>query len=75
MTSLAPPICFQCGLPATTGAADHFNRLSDGRTCPSCAERLLASLPPLLPGLCHRNETDSEPELAEQGEADFDVPA
>jgi hypothetical protein len=41
------PICFQCG--QTTGDLTRFNRLPDGRACPTCADRLLFALPSLLP--------------------------
>ena len=30
-----------------------MNRLADGRACPTCAERLLETLPPLFPGFGH----------------------
>lgn len=59
------PICMGCGKP--TGPLPRLNELPDGRPCPSCAERLLDSLPPLLP------RTDFE--LAEgEGWAEEDDP-
>jgi len=47
MASDPAPICIQCGQPAS---ASRLNCLRDGRPCPSCSERLMASLRPLLPG-------------------------
>jgi len=41
------PICFNCGQPAI---GPRLNRLEDGVPCPTCADRLLMLLPPLLPG-------------------------
>lgn len=41
------PVCFACGCP--TGPLPRLNRLLDGRVCPTCRERLLDSLPPVLP--------------------------
>jgi hypothetical protein len=41
------PVCIGCGLP--TGPGPRLNRLADGRTCPSCRDRLLETLPPVLP--------------------------
>jgi hypothetical protein len=40
-------ICMGCG--QATGPEPRLNRLPDGRACSSCADRLLDSLPPLLP--------------------------
>lgn len=68
------PICFQCGQSSRT---DRFNRLSDGRQCPACCERLLATLAPLLPGAAavespeFAADLDYEPELDQGG----DIPA
>lgn len=41
------PVCIACGQP--TGPRPRLNRLSDGRICPSCRDRLLDDLPPILP--------------------------
>lgn len=41
------PLCIACGRP--TGPGPRLNLLSDGRTCPACRDRLLDSLPPVLP--------------------------
>ncbi|HEX6882762.1 MAG TPA: hypothetical protein VF530_05235 [Planctomycetota bacterium] len=54
------PICMGCGQP--TGPLPRLNVLPDGRTCASCANRLLDVLPPLLP--C----APSEEEWAEEGD-------
>ena len=42
------PKCITCGLPL--GHPPRLNTLGNGRPCPTCVERLLAELPPLLPG-------------------------
>jgi hypothetical protein len=44
-------LCITCGLDAAAGTS--MNRLPDGRVCPTCAERLLETLPPLFPGFGH----------------------
>lgn len=41
------PVCIACG--QATGPRPRLNQLPNGRTCPSCCDRLLDSLPPLLP--------------------------
>lgn len=41
------PVCIACG--QAVGPKPRLNQLSDGRTCLACADRLLDSLPPLLP--------------------------
>jgi hypothetical protein len=41
------PLCIGCGQP--TGPGPRLNQLPDGRTCPACRDRLLATLPPVLP--------------------------
>jgi hypothetical protein len=40
------PVCITCGQPA---GPRRLNRLSDGRVCPTCCDRLLDTLPALLP--------------------------
>jgi len=45
VTDVREPICFHCG-QAFEG---RFNHLPDGRPCPLCTDRLMESLPPLLP--------------------------
>jgi len=59
------PICFTCGQPA--GPAPRWNRLDDGRACPSCAERLLDSLAPLVPGLRHTADTPEGVDSCDEG--------
>jgi hypothetical protein len=54
-------LCFTCGQPISD--PPRFNHLTNGRPCPACRDRLLASLPSLLPG-------ESEP--VEQVERDPD---
>lgn len=44
---MADPICIQCGL--STRTTDRLNRQPDGKVCPACRERVLATLPPVLP--------------------------
>ena len=51
-------LCFTCGLPIAD--PPRFNHLPSGRPCPSCKDRLLESLPALLPG-----EGTAQPEAAE----------
>lgn len=41
------PVCIGCGQP--TGPRPRLNQLPDGRTCPTCRDRLLDSLPAVLP--------------------------
>jgi hypothetical protein len=41
-------ICITCG--RRTGSPPRLNRLPDDRLCPSCRDRFLDHLPPLLPG-------------------------
>lgn len=41
------PLCFTCGLPA--GKSARFNHLPNGQVCPSCRDRLLATLPAPFP--------------------------
>jgi DNA-directed RNA polymerase subunit RPC12/RpoP len=53
-----PAICFECGQDSRVDSG-RLNRLDDGRPCPTCSERLMASLRPLLPGW------DAEPENAD----------
>ena len=71
MNQPAAPICIQCGKPTTLEASDHLNRLPDGRPCVACADRLLETLPGLLPGMpiaaLEHEAVDTEP--------DYDMPA
>jgi DNA-directed RNA polymerase subunit RPC12/RpoP len=45
---MAQPVCFTCGLEV--GEPYQLNRLANGRVCPTCRDRVLDSLPPVLPG-------------------------
>jgi hypothetical protein len=72
----APTLCIHCGLEA--GHPPRLNRFEDGRVCPACADRLLASLPPVLPADVAQVEADPndyESEYQDYGEPDFDRPA
>ena len=40
-------VCFTCSQPVAEPPA--INQLENGETCPTCRDRLLDSLPPLLP--------------------------
>ena len=46
---MAEAVCFTCGM----GADDppRLNRLENGQICPACRDRVLESLPPILPDL------------------------
>ncbi len=41
------PVCFTCSQPVAE--PPEINKLENGETCPTCRDRLLDSLPPLLP--------------------------
>ena len=41
-------LCITCGRDADE--ANSINRLSDGRPCPACMDRLLERVPPPFPG-------------------------
>jgi hypothetical protein len=75
----APTLCIHCGLSA--GHPPRLNRLEDGRVCPACADRLLMSLPPALPGSAQledaedESEDELEAETSEYGPPDYDRPA
>jgi hypothetical protein len=75
----APTLCIHCGLSA--GNPPRLNRLEDGRVCPACADRLLMSLPPVLPGSAKLEEADDESEddlaaeASEYGPPEYDRPA
>ncbi|MBM3975729.1 MAG: hypothetical protein FJ299_01920 [Planctomycetes bacterium] len=49
MSAASQPVCMTCGHSA--GAPLRFNHLPNGDPCPSCADRLLEALRPLLPGV------------------------
>ena len=50
-------VCFTCGLPA--GETPRLNTLPGGQVCPTCRDRLLESLPPLLPSEEEEGELDA----------------
>lgn len=80
-----PTLCFHCGQSA--GEPLRLNRLDDGRICPSCADRVLVALPPVLPALVPAPGTERplesegaaeggfEPPSVDLGGPDFDLPA
>jgi len=41
------PVCFTCGLPVSGPL--RLNRMENGQICPTCRDRLLEALPPILP--------------------------
>ena len=63
------PVCIACG--QATGPAPRLNRLPDGRTCPTCRDRLLETLPPVLPS---RSTELSFEEWAEEEDPGEDYP-
>ena len=46
---MAEAVCFTCGMGA--GDPPRLNRLENGQICPACRDRVLESLPPILPDL------------------------
>ena len=59
-------VCFQCG--QAVGDPPALNELDGGAPCPACAERLLESLPSLLPP-SFRAVGESSDEFADDAEA------
>ena len=57
-------VCFQCG--QTVGDPPRANVRPDGSPCPACAERLLASLPPIFHALPPAMVSEPEPEPEDQ---------
>jgi len=55
------PVCIGCGLP--TGPFPRLNRLTDGRPCPRCQQRLLETLPAPFP-TPFEEPAEREPEWA-----------
>jgi len=47
MASDRQPVCFTCSQPIAEPPG--INKLENGESCPTCRDRLLDSLPPLLP--------------------------
>ena len=48
MKSESQSLCFTCG--QAVGDPPQLNRLENGLPCPTCRDRILAYLPPALPG-------------------------
>jgi hypothetical protein len=46
---MAQPVCFTCGM--AVGEPHKLNRLDNGQICPTCRDRVLDSLPSILPDL------------------------
>jgi hypothetical protein len=67
-------ICFTCG--KAVGASPRFNTLKNGELCPTCRDRVLDTLPPLVPGFgLGREEEPQEAEsLSEHGDERPDGP-
>lgn len=63
------PLCFACGRP--TGPGPRLNQLPDGRTCPTCRDRLLDSLPPVLPSALAELSFEEWTEDGEEPEGDY----
>ncbi|NUP96722.1 MAG: hypothetical protein HUU28_11225 [Planctomycetaceae bacterium] len=76
MPRSAPTLCIHCGQAA--GDPTRFNRLQDGRACPTCADRLLAMLPPVLPAskeaVAELEGAEDEDEVEVEAD-DYDRPA
>lgn len=74
MPRSAQTLCIHCGQAA--GDPTRFNRLQDGRACPTCADRLLAMLPPVLPAVkgAATELVESEDEVELEAD-DYDRPA
>ncbi|MEO0652717.1 MAG: hypothetical protein AAFZ65_18735 [Planctomycetota bacterium] len=51
-------LCFECG--QTAGNPPILNRHEDGSTCRRCADRVLAYLPPALPGQPNGEQSPSD---------------
>lgn len=65
MGSAHPTRCFTCGLPV--GEPAQLNALPDGKPCPACRERLLESLPSIVPSPRKRERTvEREAERSER---------
>lgn len=71
MATSPSPVCITCGLSA---GPVQLNRLQNGQTCPTCRDRVLDSLPAILPS--HSRLPAGAAHLEEQGslgkEAEFD---
>lgn len=63
------PVCIACGQP--TGPRPRLNHLPDGRPCPTCQDRLLETLPPVLPSTVSELSFGEWVEEEEPGEDDY----
>jgi hypothetical protein len=70
MADGSPSICIHCGQSAHD--TTRLNRLEDGRSCTTCAQRLLEVLAPALPGFA---ALDSAETLGAAHDSDPDRPA
>ena len=60
MASDRQPVCFTCSQPIAE--SPEINKLENGEACPTCRDRLLDSLPPLLPFRGRIESEDAAPE-------------
>lgn len=68
-------ICFTCG--KAVGASPRFNTLKNGELCPTCRDRVLDTLPPLVPGFGLGGDEEARQEaesLRERGDDRPDGP-
>lgn len=49
MRDSSETVCFTCGLPS--GEFPRLNHLPGGQVCPTCRDRLMSILPPILPAV------------------------
>lgn len=70
MADAPQSICIHCGQSAHE--TSRLNRLEDGRTCTTCAQRLLEVLAPALPGFAALEGAET---LGSEHEPDPDLPA
>jgi hypothetical protein len=62
-------VCFTCGL--TTGGTLRLNCLPSGQVCPTCRDRLLDSLPAILPA--EDTHAPESIETAEYADSEFEM--
>lgn len=65
-----PPRCFRCG-----GPADELNEIEEGRNCPACAERLLATLQGVFHAPWATTGVDFSDEDGEAEQAEVEAPS
>ena len=71
MSDSAEPICFFCS--QAFQVSGQLNRMPDGRPCPICANRLMESLPPLMPGGMPAGRTGETESVQGEQAHEFDV--